>query len=108
MDRAALAPAPEGPQCRGVFARYREAAFRLKAVQGVKLQREVYELKSKSCPGCSKCGGIWDALMEFPDGIEFAPDVMNGDVVQLSVTVDSIDWESGHADDWHVIARKAV
>jgi hypothetical protein len=88
--------------------RYRESSFALKAVRGVKTTWELYELESRSCPGCAQCLSIFDDLREFPDRVELDPALQNGDMAVLSIKVDSVDWETGHADDWHVVATKVA
>ena len=101
-----LAPEEAPGPCKGAFARYRETAYRLTAARGVRHSWELYELRRRSCPGCPQCDSIWDILDEFPEEIELDPALQNGDVVALSVVVDSTDWETGHADDWHVLASR--
>lgn len=89
--------------CKGAYVRYRETGF----ISGrkVKVTQELYELKRISCPGCPVCGSIWDVITESgANSVEISPHLQNGDVAELHVVVDSIDPETGQADDWHVQA----
>lgn len=92
--------------CKGAFYRYRESSF--VAGRGVKFNRELYPLKRLSCPGCPQCDYVYECFNEAgADSIELDPALSNGDIARLYITVDSWDHESGHADDWHVVAERS-
>lgn len=93
------------PECKGAFVRYRESAFI--SGRSVKRTSELRELKRMSCDGCAQCDSIWETIFESgADSVEIDAALQNGDVARLSITVDSTDWETGHADDWHVVATR--
>jgi hypothetical protein len=90
--------------CKGLAYRYLEHAYQHRGV--VRQGWELRPLKRRSCPGCRACDGILESLQECPHDVEILADVKHGDVVVLSIKVDSTDWETGHADDWHVLASR--
>jgi hypothetical protein len=66
-------------------------------------QERFVPLKRQSCKGCEMCGFLLESLNEniscgvfpiIPEGLS------NGDVVFLTTTILSRDYETGYADDW--------
>lgn len=106
MNLFGCTPKPEPDPCKGLFCRYINRMFRTRA--GVRHVQELRVLRRMSCEGCPACGSIEDHLHEFPDSVEFSPALQDGDVAELSIVVDSTDWETGYADDWHVLASKVT
>ena len=64
--------------------------------QGIKL------LKKKSCPGCEKCDYLLDEINEsVACGVLEMDEIEHGELYSVSVKIDSIDYETGYADNWH-------
>lgn len=95
------------PECKGIRYRYRERNYQTK--NGYRNGFELILLKKQSCPGCEKCAyDPGDELADHEYRIEIGGTVGDGDMVRLGIDVDSTDWETGYADDWHVVARKVA
>lgn len=101
----------EPDTCKGVYFRYTETTY---AGGGrFVFKKQISLLKRMSCPGCSKCCWVIDdAEMGMSEVgstyFEFAPDLQHNDIVTLRIEIDSTDWETGYADDWHVEVVKAT
>lgn len=106
MNEFKVSAKPEPDPCAGLFCRYVDRKF--PTVAGVRHVQELRILRRKSCKGCPQCGSILESLREFPDGVEFSPSLIDGDTAELSIVVDSTDWETGSADEWHVLASKVT
>jgi hypothetical protein len=103
---------PNGPDCKGLFYRYKKSAYRTKA-GGYASTETITLLKRMSCKGCNWCAGTedmihseWDNLGVFPI---ILPDGINsGDIIRPYVVAVSTDWESGYPDDWEIHATVVV
>lgn len=94
-------------ECPGNVYRYRERNYQTK--NGYRNGFELILLKKQSCLGCEQCDyDPDDELADHEYRIEIDGVVEDGDMVQLGIVVDSTDWETGYADDWHVVARKVT
>lgn len=85
------------PPCNGFVGRYIDNCY---AGSGALIthRRQVKLLKRKTCNGCEYCGGtdwVYDALREDPDSVEFAPDLVNDDLVTAVPQYSGTDWETG-------------
>lgn len=102
ISLATTTPADEA--CKGLVYRYLKTAF---ASDGrIAFREELRPMKSLSCPGCAKCGGIQDDLAESlsngrEDIIQFPTPVKHSDLVTLHLVITGRDWETGYADTWH-------
>ena len=68
----------------------------------VVLKQEFRLLKKQSCPGCEKCGWIFDDLREDVDGdfVVFPEEIEDGAVYYIGVTDVSRDLETGYVDEY--------
>lgn len=102
----------EGSTCQGRVYRYTEAGFTGKRGR-IALHQELRLQKKLSCPGCEKCGWQDDDLREGlacsgRGYLQFEPGLKSGDYVKLVLEVTGTDWETGHADEWHLKCVKHV
>lgn len=96
-------------KCKDRFFRVRKNAYIHNGK--IVISTTLKELKRKSCPGCNVCGWMEDDLYEglvnygesYIDGLD---ELKDGDMVRLNVVIDSTDYETGHADSWHLKAYK--
>lgn len=87
----------KGPACKGLFFRVRVSRYTTRSgVIGHK--REYRPLKRMSCPGCDKCGWMWDDLADH--GNMFLDGGKDGEVVQLKMANISHDYETGYVDGY--------
>ena len=89
-------------ECRGRIYRFRVSQY--VDGRGVFVRREKFvPMKRLSCPGCDRC--FWVDECEVRDMHNEMYTVWSdclqvGDLVELSVTNVSRDWETGIVDDW--------
>lgn len=96
------APAPQTPDCKGVYWRYRRSAYW--GSDGSINMRDTFRLlKSKSCPGCDSCYPILDSVSEHMNlGLDIGfSGLTHGDMVTVSFQTHA-DWETGAVDDVEV------
>lgn len=88
------------PGCKGLIFRGKVNEF----VTEVRVARhvEVSLLKRQSCPGCEKCGHfLEDARESLGWGSLHLDNIEHGKIYRAKTVIDSTDWESGFADEWH-------
>jgi len=96
MINMELASNDTRPDCKGRFFRVQENNFLASDGSWV-VNRRYKPLKRRSCPGCQYCGWMQDDIKE---GIPVIDGGRDKDVVQLIVTDQFTDWETGLVDDW--------
>lgn len=87
----------KGEPCKGLWFRGYSNFFysgdRVERKEGVRF------LKRKSCPGCEKCGWLWDWIQEelgnFGSKAVVMENIENGALYHLQPGNGSRDWESG-------------
>uniref|UniRef100_A0A6M3XWC2 Uncharacterized protein n=1 Tax=viral metagenome TaxID=1070528 RepID=A0A6M3XWC2_9ZZZZ len=92
-------------ECKGLIFRARINNFVCYKNKIVK-SREMRLLKKESCQGCEHCGYIWEDLHEgiLNDSRFIALDnIEEGKKYRIKCCIDSTDFYSGYADDWHYI-----
>lgn len=108
-DPFALNTQPNGEECPGVYFRYTENNYFVKGK--LVFQKQLSLLKKKSCPGCEKCGWVLDDVQNGVDDFgadffEFPDNLNHGDIVELTLVIDSRDWETGYVDTYHLRVDK--
>jgi hypothetical protein len=92
-------PIPGEIECKGlVFRANRSQYFTGSTLAS---RTELRLLKRKSCPGCEKCGWLWDELRQsdFNNRLDFDA-VSHGKCYTIDMCNVSTDWESGVIDDY--------
>jgi hypothetical protein len=84
--------------CKGLFWRGRVSTF-ISTHNGIISRRDLYFLKSKSCPGCPACGWVFEYLKEdcSLDNTQFTEmlnSIEHGKLYTYEV-VGGYDWETG-------------
>lgn len=106
-----LDPEPEKPEvkCKGLF--FRASLNVYYTGDRFVYQESMRKLRRISCPGCEKCGHFDEYLHEdscnsTENGHGNLPEIVgpieHGAIYTVRIEVDSTDWETGYADDWHV------
>lgn len=91
-------------ECKGIICRanvyngFSQSYGRNTIISNIKLTI----LKRDSCPGCEKCGGLWDQLSEISNDwpVSNISEVIDRHKYRLDIVITSYDYESGHADEW--------
>lgn len=86
------------PVCDGLFFRVLDSRYISPKYGTICVKREYRPLISKSCKGCAGCDWMMQDLVE--RNISFIDGGNHGDIVCLSITNESRDWETGLIDDW--------
>lgn len=87
--------------CNGLIFRVRKSWFRNNSGE-YEYRIKFTPLLRKSCPGCPKCGAIYDAANEMPESILFPLEPKDKSMYQLCITNVHTDWETGYTDDFDV------
>lgn len=90
--------------CKGQVFRARETMYEQPSNGGYVYKVEMIPLKRKSCPGCSKCEWMYEAVSDaISGGYLMLPRIIEDKgLYTVAITNESRDWESGIVDDYDV------
>jgi len=93
---------PKISTCQGSIFRAEVQHFKIK--RGFGFKTRLQRLKRLSCPGCAQCNWEYEDFSEIGNDypIENIEKAVHGKLYTIDCITDSIDYESGIVDDWHL------
>lgn len=92
----------EVKECKGQIYRLRKSVY-IGKNGNIDEKISMLPLKRKSCPGCIRCGGITENLLEdLDDGLDIRPCIQDQGLYRMEVVDIGRDWETGIIDEWHL------
>lgn len=93
----------ETNDCKGLIYRCKVNNFK-NSKDHIIFSSRFIPMKKLSCPGCSQCGGLIEALNESISNNELpiTTTEKNNQLYYLEITDLSWDWETGYLDDWNL------